>query len=356
MFMALGRRARGVTRRITATGVAWNDPPPPAAPPRLGEPGKIAANCASVRPILSCNRYDLREIPMTDRVRPRTIRTPVPPLDTMAAEVTRMDSGGTTITWFGHACVEVRTPGDKVVLFDPWFANPRSPCPPEQVERCDVMLVTPRPRRPHRERAADRQPDPPGLARDPRAAALVEQHLLGAGRRHRHEQGRDRGGARARGHDDLGRSLGGRLGHRHRPRPGTSASRRASSSSSRTAARIYHAGDTNVFGDMRLIGELYRPDVAFLPIGGHFTMGPREAALAVELLGVREVLPIHYGTFPILAGTPDELRSELAARGLGDVGSMRRSPADRSLADTGLTSCELRARLPERPGRRGTYG
>ena len=83
--------------------------------------------------------------------------------------------------------------------------------------------------------------------------------------------------------------------------------------------RIYHAGDTNVFGDMRLIGELYRPDIAILPIGGHFTMGPREAALAVELLGVRHVMPIHYGTFPILAGTPAQLRTELDARGLDGV-------------------------------------
>ena len=71
--------------------------------------------------------------------------------------------------------------------------------------------------------------------------------------------------------------------------------------------RIYDAGDTDVFGDMRLIGELYRPDIALLPIGGHFTMGPREAALAVELLGVKHVMPIHYGTFPLLAGTPAEL-------------------------------------------------
>jgi L-ascorbate metabolism protein UlaG (beta-lactamase superfamily) len=73
--------------------------------------------------------------------------------------------------------------------------------------------------------------------------------------------------------------------------------------------RIYHAGDTNVFGDMSLIGELYRPDLALLPIGGHYTMDPREAAKAVELLGVREVVPMHYGTWPVLAGTPDELRS-----------------------------------------------
>jgi L-ascorbate metabolism protein UlaG (beta-lactamase superfamily) len=84
-------------------------------------------------------------------------------------------------------------------------------------------------------------------------------------------------------------------------------------------SKVYFAGDTNVFTDMRLIRDLYAPDIAMLPIGGHYTMGPREAALAVELLGVAEVLPIHYGTFPILAGTPDQLRNELAARSLGDV-------------------------------------
>ena len=79
------------------------------------------------------------------------------------------------------------------------------------------------------------------------------------------------------------------------------------------------AGDTNVFAEMRFIGELYRPNLALLPIGGHYTMGPREAALAVELLGVDAVAPIHYGTFPLLAGTPEQLRVELDARGLGPV-------------------------------------
>jgi L-ascorbate metabolism protein UlaG (beta-lactamase superfamily) len=70
---------------------------------------------------------------------------------------------------------------------------------------------------------------------------------------------------------------------------------------------------------MTLIGELWRPDLAMLPIGGHYTMGPAEAAKAVELLGVRHVLPIHYGTFPALAGTPDELRAAMDVRGLADV-------------------------------------
>jgi L-ascorbate metabolism protein UlaG (beta-lactamase superfamily) len=70
---------------------------------------------------------------------------------------------------------------------------------------------------------------------------------------------------------------------------------------------------------MRLINELHRPDVAFLPIGGHFTMDPAAAARAVELLGCATVVPIHYGTFPVLAGTPDQLRDELEHLGLGDV-------------------------------------
>ena len=92
--------------------------------------------------------------------------------------------------------------------------------------------------------------------------------------------------------------------------------------------RVYHAGDTDVFGDMRLIGELHRPDVALLPIGGHYTMGPREAAMAVELLGVQVVVPIHYGTFPALAGTPAELQAALDARGLQAVKVVAPQPGE----------------------------
>jgi L-ascorbate metabolism protein UlaG (beta-lactamase superfamily) len=73
---------------------------------------------------------------------------------------------------------------------------------------------------------------------------------------------------------------------------------------------VFHAGDTTVFGDMKLIGELYKPDVACLPIGDLYTMGPREAAHAIRLLGVKNVIPMHYGTFPQLTGTPEALRAE----------------------------------------------
>ena len=72
---------------------------------------------------------------------------------------------------------------------------------------------------------------------------------------------------------------------------------------------MYFAGDTNVFGDMALIARIYRPDVAVLPIGDHFTMGPDEAAVALELLGVKRCVPSHYGTFPLLTGTPEALRA-----------------------------------------------
>ena len=72
---------------------------------------------------------------------------------------------------------------------------------------------------------------------------------------------------------------------------------------------VYHAGDTNVFGDMRIIGDLYHPEIALLPIGGHFTMSPKEAGLATKLVGAKTILPIHFGTWPMLAGTPAELAS-----------------------------------------------
>lgn len=72
---------------------------------------------------------------------------------------------------------------------------------------------------------------------------------------------------------------------------------------------VYHSGDTDVFGDMALIGRRHSPEIAVLPIGGHYTMDPRGAAQALEMIGASTVIPIHYGTFPILAGTPDELRN-----------------------------------------------
>ncbi|MCY4263122.1 MAG: metal-dependent hydrolase [Candidatus Dadabacteria bacterium] len=72
---------------------------------------------------------------------------------------------------------------------------------------------------------------------------------------------------------------------------------------------IYHAGDTNIFGDMKLISEIYKPQLAMLPIGDLFTMSPLEASYACRLLNPKWVIPMHYGTFPLLVGTPDELKA-----------------------------------------------
>jgi L-ascorbate metabolism protein UlaG (beta-lactamase superfamily) len=79
---------------------------------------------------------------------------------------------------------------------------------------------------------------------------------------------------------------------------------------------IYYAGDTSLFGDMRLIAELYAPEIAFLPIGDRFTMDPAAAAKACALLGVRQVVPMHWGTFPLLTGTPAALKALVEPQGV----------------------------------------
>ena len=227
-------------------------------------------------------------------------------------------AGSTAITWHGHACVELRTPGGKVVLFDPWFENPKSPRSPDSVDRCDVMLVS----HGHSDHFGNALP----IASRTRPAwpAIHELALW-------------LGSVYSAPDDVIGMNKGGTVEVRGLKVTMTSADHSAGDWDSNTAAprylgepagfvveledgwKIYFAGDTNVFGDMRLIGDLFAPDLAILPIGGHYTMGPREAALAVELLGVGEVLGIHHGTFPILAGTPEQLREELAARSLDHV-------------------------------------
>ena len=227
-------------------------------------------------------------------------------------------AGATAITWYGHACVEVVTPGGKTVLFDPWFGNPRSPRSPDTVERCDVMLVT--------HGHDDHFGNALQIASRTRPVwpAIHELSLWLA----RNYAGKD---------DVIGMNKGGTVeaaGLRVTMTPADHSAGDWNAGGETTlylgepvgfiveledGTRLYHAGDTALFSDLRLIGELWKPDLAMLPIGGHFTMDPVAAAIALELLGVDDVLPLHWGTFPKLAGTPEALRAALSARGLRSV-------------------------------------
>ncbi|HEX5015244.1 MAG TPA: metal-dependent hydrolase [Candidatus Limnocylindrales bacterium] len=224
----------------------------------------------------------------------------------------------TTFTWYGHACWEVRTPGGKTIIFDPWFGNPRSPKSADQVGQCDLLLVS--------HGHGDHFGDALSIASRTRPAwPCIHELSLWLGRNYAHKDtliGMNKGGTvEAAGlkvtmvrADHSGGDL-----YAGAEAPIYLGEPTGLIVELENGLKVYFAGDTDVFGDMRLIGERFGPDVAMLPIGGHYTMDPKAAALATELLGVKHVLPMHYGTFPILAGTPDELRAELAGRGLGDV-------------------------------------
>jgi L-ascorbate metabolism protein UlaG (beta-lactamase superfamily) len=224
----------------------------------------------------------------------------------------------TTITWYGHACIEIATPGGRLVLVDPWFGNPLSPKAAQDVDRCDVLLVT----HGHGDHLGDAIEI--GTRTRPEWPAIHEMSLWLA----KHYEAADR---------VIGMNKGGTVTVAGLGVTMTGADHSAGDWNEaggttlylgepagfviemENGFRVYHAGDTAVFSDMALIGELLHPDIALLPIGGHYTMGPAEAAKAVELLAVRHVMPIHYGTFPLLSGTADELRAALRTRALDQV-------------------------------------
>lgn len=221
---------------------------------------------------------------------------------------------GTRITWLGHATTLIECGSGARVLIDPWVhTNPACPAAWHALPPIDVVLVT--------HGHGDHLGDAVRVAAEASPQAVVAIHEVAEwlGRRGvANVTGMNRGGTmRVAGigitmvpavHSS---SIAGADGTEL---PGGEASGYVLTLAD--GFRIYHAGDTDVFGDMALIGEMHRPDLALLPIGDHYTMGPTGAARAARLLGVRRVIPIHWGTFPVLTGTPAALRAAGAADGL----------------------------------------
>ena len=213
-----------------------------------------------------------------------------------------------TLTWLGHASFMLGSDRGKRIYVDPFLSgNPKTPDDEKEPDRVDVICVT--------HGHGDHVGDAVELSqRFPEAdvIAIVElKSWLGSkGANVGDLPGLNKGGTIEL--DGITYALVNAF-HSSATPDGTYAGEACGLVVRLEEGRtIYFAGDTCVFGDMQLIARLYEPDVAILPIGGHYTMDPKEAALALELLGAKRCVPCHWGTFPVLTGTPDEL-AQLAA-------------------------------------------
>ena len=223
-----------------------------------------------------------------------------------------MDLQGAKLTWLGHSCFRLET-GDSTIYIDPWvMGNPACPENEKKVKKVDVMLCT--------HGHFDHIGDAVAIARehDPTVVGIFELATWMGKKGAKKISPMNKGGSQTVGpvrvtmthavhscgiqEDDGSIIYGGEAcGYVIELENGL---------------KLYHAGDTAVFSDMAIIRDLYAPDIAMLPIGDHFTMGPREASYACQLLRPKYVIPMHFGTFPLLKGTPKEL-----AKLIGDVGA-----------------------------------
>jgi L-ascorbate metabolism protein UlaG (beta-lactamase superfamily) len=232
-------------------------------------------------------------------------------------------SGKTEVLWLGQASVRITTPGGKVIVIDPWLrTNPKTPANFKNLEalgKVDLVLVT----QGHFDHVAD-APDLAKMHKIPMyGPAGLNQTLTTLGVLPMELSPRFGKGGTI---EPFGKG-GVKITATHAEHSSEYAWKNPATTKDEVHVggepvgfivemengfKIYHMGDTGLFGDMKFIGEYYKPDLLLIPIGGHFVMSPADAAYAVKnYLKPKYALPIHYGTIPVLRGTPEEFSAAL---------------------------------------------
>jgi len=215
---------------------------------------------------------------------------------------------GVNITWFGHSAFLFESPKGKRILIDPWLDNPKAPGGAKDIANIDLILIT--------HGHSDHIGSTVEIVKrtNAKVIAIFEVCLYLAGLGVTTAQGMNKGGTID--FDGIKVTM---VDARHSSGIDSNEKVIAGGDAAgyiiefENGFKIYHAGDTSVFGDMKIIRELYKPETVCLPIGGLYTMGIKEATYACKLLKPKFIIGMHYGTFPILTGTPAELRKSLPA-------------------------------------------